>query len=66
MWINEYSLSDTDSYIINICGIYNVDFFSHIYLARVAKLMTKSFWPLCISLACNKEMTGNRKISRKD
>ena len=41
-------------------------FFSHIYLARVAKLMTKSFWPLCISLACNKEMTGNRKISRKD
>ena len=25
MWINEYSLSDTDSYIINICGIYNVD-----------------------------------------
>ena len=32
-----------------------LDFFSHIYLARVAKLMTKSFWPLCISLACNRK-----------
>ena len=30
-------------------------FFYHIYLARVSRLMTKSFWLLGIGLACNRK-----------